>query len=125
MNYLGIDFGLKKIGLAVSEGELSSPWEILDVKNFSDALKKTSEVIKKGRFEKVVVGLPEGKMAQNVLGFVKALKNEGFEVETTEETLSSKRGLKAMIEMGVGKKKRKAEDAYSAAVILQNYLDNQ
>lgn len=123
MKYLGIDFGLKRIGLAISEGELASPWQILEVNNFSDAVGKVTKVIQDGGFEKVVVGLPEGKMGKNVIGFVNALKRLGFEVETADETLSSKKALEAMIRQGVHRKKREEKDAYSAAEILQNYLE--
>lgn len=124
MKYLGIDFGLRKMGMATSEGELASPWQILEVKGFSDALEKVTKIIKEGGFERVVVGLPEGKMGQLVKDFVKALRKQGFETDTADETLSSKRGLQAMIEAGIGRKKRYEEDAFSAAGILQDYLDN-
>ena len=123
MKYLGIDFGLKRIGLAISEGELASPWQVLEVKGFSEAVEKTSQIIENGQFQKVIVGLPEGKMGQNVRGFVKALNKMGIEIETMDETLSSKKALQAMIEQGIGVKKRRNEDAYSAAEILQNFLD--
>ncbi len=123
MKYLGIDFGLRRIGLAVSEGELASPWQILEVKNFSDAVGKVSQIISEGNFQKIMVGLPEGKMGQNVLGFINALKKQGFEVITCDETLSSKKALQTMISQGIGQKKRRLQDAYSAAEILQNYLD--
>lgn len=125
MKYLGVDFGLKKIGLAVSEGELASPWQIIEVKNFSDSVEKISKIIVEGNFQKIVVGLPEGKMGKNVIGFINALKKKGFEVETYDETLSSRKALEVMIEKGIPRKKRHYEDAYSAAEILQNYLDNQ
>lgn len=126
MKYLGIDFGLRRIGLAISEGTLASPWKIIDVKNFSDAVEKTSQVIKEGGgFKKIVVGLPEGKMGKNVVGFVNALKKKGVEVETADEMLSSKKALQTMIERDVGQKKRRHEDAYSAAEILQQFLDNE
>ncbi|EKD84747.1 MAG: hypothetical protein ACD_38C00165G0004 [uncultured bacterium] len=125
MKYLGIDFGLRKIGLAVSEGELASPWQILAVKGFSDAIEKTSQIIKEGNFEKIIIGLPEGKMGQVVKGFVNALKKNGIDVETADETLSSKKGLKAMIKAGIGVKNRRNEDAFSAAGILQDYLDSR
>lgn len=124
MKYLGVDFGLRRVGLAISEGELVSPWQILEVKGFPDAVEKISRVIRKGKFQKVVVGVPEGKMGQNVVGFINALKKMGLEVEAADETLSSKKALEAMIEQGIQQKKRRHEDAYSAAEILQNYLDN-
>ncbi|MDP3758254.1 MAG: RuvX/YqgF family protein, partial [Candidatus Daviesbacteria bacterium] len=101
MKYLGIDFGLRMIGLAISEGELASPWQILEVKGFSNAVEQTSKIIKEGNFEKIVVGLPEGKMNKNVLGFVAALNRNGILVETSDETLSSQRAKKIMIEKGI------------------------
>src|SRR3989344_1748692 len=112
MKYLGVDFGLRRIGLAISEGELVSPWQILEVKSFSDAVEQTAKIIEEGNFEKTVIGLPEGKMGKNVVGFVEALKKRGFEVETTDETLSSKKALQVMIEQGAARKKRRFEDAY-------------
>ncbi|MBI2085834.1 Holliday junction resolvase RuvX [Candidatus Daviesbacteria bacterium] len=124
MKYLGVDFGQRRIGLAISEGEFVSPWQIIEVKNFSDAVEKTSQVIKDGGFQKIVVGLPEGKMGKNVTGFINALKKMRFDVVTADETLSSKKALQAMIDQGRGRKKRRYEDDFSAAEILQNYLDN-
>ena len=86
---------------------------------------KLTEIVRQEKFDQVVIGLPEGKMGQNVAGFVHALQKRGFEVETVDETLSSKKALEVMIEQGAGRKKRRFEDAYSAAEILQNYLDNR
>lgn len=121
--YLGIDFGLKRIGLAISEGELASPWQIIEVKSFSDAVEKTSKIINENSFEKIIVGLPEGQTGKKAAKFAAALKKKGFEVKTSDETLSSKKALAALIEQGAGQKKRRFEDAYSAAEILQGYLD--
>ena len=64
-------------------------------------------------------------MGQVVKGFVNALKKNGIDVETADETLSSKKGLKAMIKAGIGVKNRRNEDAFSAAGILQDYLDSR
>lgn len=124
MKYLGIDFGLKRVGLATSEGELSSPWKILEVRNFSDAVSQILKIIKEEKFDKIVVGLPEGKMGQNVIGFTKALSQAGIIVETCDETLSSQKAKKLMVEQGIKQKDRYFEDAYSADGILQDYLDS-
>lgn len=123
MKYLGVDFGLRRIGLAISEGELASPWQIIEVKNLSDAIEKTSKIITEGLFEKIIVGLPEGKMGKKAAKFVAVLKRKGLEIKTSDETLSSKKALAVLIEQGAGQKKRRLEDAYSAAEILQDYLD--
>lgn len=123
MKYLGIDFGLRRIGLAISEGQLASPLKILEINSIPDAIEKVSRFIQKNDFDKIIVGFPEGKMQKNVIGFVSALQKKGFKVETESETLTSKQALQSMIQQGVGQKKRRHEDAYSAAEILQNYLD--
>lgn len=110
--------------MAISEGELASPWQIIGVKNFADAVEKTSKIIVEGGFEKIVVGLPGGKMGKNVIGFINALKKQGFGVGIADETLSSKKALETMIGQGIRQKKRRFQDDYSAAEILQNYLDS-
>ncbi len=124
MKYLGVDFGQRRIGLAISEGELVSPWKILEVKGLKDSVEKVSKIITNENFKKIVIGLPEGKMGKNVVGFVNALKKKEFEVETADETLSSRKALEIMIEQGTKQKKRRSNDAIAAAIILQNYLDS-
>lgn len=123
MKYLGIDFGLRRLGFAISEGELTAPLKVVKVLGFQDALKKTEEIVQSGEFNKIVVGLPEGKIGQTVLRFVLALKKKGLNVITSDETLSSQQALEKMIELGIPKHKRRLTDDKAAAIILQNYLD--
>lgn len=125
MRYLGIDFGLRRIGLATSESVLASQLKTLEVKGYKDALKQVVDVISRGGFNKIVIGLPEGKMGKTVIGFVKALKKIGLEVEYADETLSSKLAVSQMIELNIPKQKRHINDAFSAAIILQDWLDEQ
>lgn len=123
MRYLGIDFGLKKIGLAISEGELAAPLKVLEASSFQDALSKIKSLAKD--FDKIVIGKPEGKMGKKVTKLVSILKKEGMDIEEWDETLSSQKASAYMIQSGLGKNKRKTEDAYSAAIILQEYLDEK
>lgn len=125
MRYLGVDFGLKRVGLAISEGTLASPLKTIEVRGLVDAIEKVREIAQSQGFTKIVVGLPEGKMGQTVLGFVKALKKKELDVVTTDETLSSQQAIQRMVELNIPKKLRLTNDAYSAAIILQNYLDSQ
>lgn len=122
MKYLGIDFGLKRVGLAVSEGEMASPYKIIENSSFSDLLEK----IKKEAigFDQIVIGLPEGRIGKLVKKVSKTLKNSGLNVVEVSETLSTQNAIKKMIELGVPKKKRATPDSYSATLILQDYLDN-
>ena len=45
MKILGIDYGRKKIGLAVSEGVLTEPWKVLRVNNLNDSIQKIEKEI--------------------------------------------------------------------------------
>ena len=116
MKYLGVDFGLRRVGLAISDGELASPWKVIEVDRlFSEAT----------NCDKVVIGVPEGKMGRIVGKVVKSLRRKGIDVIEADETLSSQKAITQMIELNIPKEKRKMSDAHSAAIILQNYLDKQ
>ena len=124
MKYLGVDFGLRKIGLALSEGELSSPFKIIHINSLNEGIKKIEEIIEKEKIEKVVIGLPDSGVRAAILKVVSKLSKK-YVVVTTDETLSSIGAQSTMLNLGLGKKQRREEDAYSAAQILQDYLDNE
>lgn len=125
MKYLGVDFGLRHIGLAISEGELASPLKIIEVKGFKDGVEKISKFIEQEGFTQIIVGLPEGKIGQTILGFVNALKKLGFDVMTFDETLSTRQAVALRLKSNTPRKKRRFNDATAAAIILQNYLDSR
>lgn len=125
MKYLGVDFGLRRVGLAVSFGELASPLKTIEVGGFKDAVMKVMKLARTEGFNKIIVGLPEGKIGETVLGFITALKKRGLDVESYDEALSTRQATRQMIELNIPKEKRKINDAYSAAIILQTYLDNR
>ena len=126
MKILGIDYGRKKIGLALAEGFLAYPFKVIRVKSESEAVKKLSEVLKVYAIEKVVIGVSEGEMGKETKDFgkkigqlLKAL------VIFQDETLSTYEAQQRSKEAGMKRKKRKSqEDAYAATVMLQNYLDS-
>lgn len=123
MKYLGVDFGLRKIGLAISEGVIAAPFKVIHVSSQKDAVLKILEAAQRENVNKIIIGVPESGTRTVILKVVKKLR-ANFEVETVEEHLSSKNAQATMINLGIGKKKRGEEDAYSAAIILQDYLDN-
>lgn len=123
MKYLGVDFGLKRVGLAVSEGELASPLKVLEVKSLEALIVSMIRIIETEKIDQVVVGMPEGDTGKLVKKFIKKLQSKGVDVVWSDETLSTQNALKYMIEMGVPKKKRRVNDAQAAAEILQQFLD--
>ena len=120
MKILGIDFGQRKIGLAITEGFLAQPLGIIEIRNWKLGI---SRICQEQDIEKIVVGLPEGRLATEVKKFASQLgKLTDLPVEFQDETLTSQEAVAKMREIG---KKLKDEDAIAAALILQSYLDTQ
>lgn len=125
MKYLGVDWGLKQVGLAISEGELASPFKVVDIKGLKDGVRKVASLVKEENVDVVVIGLPEGEMGRVVNKTLKLLRSLGLKVVPTDETLSTQEAKRIMIEMGLGKKARREDNSLSAAIILQRWLDEK
>lgn len=122
---LGIDYGKKKIGLAIAEGPLAEPLRVIRFESEKEAFKKTEQVVQVEQVERVVIGVSEGKMGQESRKFGGKLRDK-LEVPVVfqDETLTTHEAQEFSRKAGIKRKKRKAlEDAYSAALILQSYLD--
>ena len=128
MNFLGIDFGLKKIGLALadSQSKLAIPWGTMEVKsNLDEVVKKIKDLCHREKVGKIIIGLPESGLVEKIKRFGDNLAQAtGLSVFYEDESLTSKEALAKMIESGLKKKaRRKKEDQIAAALILQNYLE--
>lgn len=129
MRYLGVDYGLKKMGLAISEGQIASPLKVLEIHSLNDAISKITNVIKQKTINRVVIGVPESGVAKSaakkfISKLKDTLKSETVSVIEAPETLSSNSAKNLMIDLGLSEKARQKEDAYAAAIILQDFLDS-
>lgn len=120
MKILSIDYGKHKIGLASSEGELVSGFGSIRVNSLDSAVKQISEIIKKEKVEKVIIGLAESgesrKLAEN---FVGEMKKTGVDIEGVDETLTTHQAKIEVHELGGGD-----EDERAAMLILERYLED-
>jgi len=129
---LGIDFGMKRIGLARSDPMkiIASPLKtVLAAKT----LEATADLIVKecGDVETIVLGLPlllsgkDSETTTTVRKFASILEEKsGLPLILWDERLTSKQVEKLLIEGNVSRKKRtQYVDTMSATLILQNYLD--
>lgn len=119
MNYLGIDWGKAKIGLAVGDDELriASPFGIVG------GISRVIEVMKEEGIDRVVLGRPVKMDSSEVFlseyeEFAARL-SEIVDVDFIDERLSTKEASGLIREMKGGGK----EDAVAAMIILQGYLD--
>ncbi|MBI4037462.1 Holliday junction resolvase RuvX [Candidatus Curtissbacteria bacterium] len=123
---LGIDLGQKKSGLAISAGQLASPYKTIIHKNLEQAVTTMIRIIVVEGVKTVVIGYVEGKTQKQFQKFADLLKSKrpDLEIIMRDETLTTRQARETMIKLGVPKKKKnKLEHEYSAAVILQSYLD--
>ena len=119
MKLLGIDFGLKNIGLAISDGLLAETFGV--IKNENQIIR----ICQEQGIEKIIIGLSEAKMAKKTREFGERLTRiTGLTVEYQDETLTSQEAKELMVKIGKPKKKRQKQiDTIAAALILQSYLD--
>ena len=77
------------------------------------------------KVEKIVLGLPEGKFEERVRGWSRRIEGElGVPVVLRSEVLTSRQVLQKSIEAGRPKKSRRDLDAQAAALLLQEFLDD-
>ena len=130
---IGIDYGRKRVGVAVSDplGNFSSALETVQTAKIIEYLKKYAENEKVVRF---VVGYPmnmdgaPSEAAKDVDVFLKQLAKAFPDVPVTleDERFTSVLAHRAMIDGGMKAKDRRDKesvDKISAAIILQSYMD--
>jgi putative Holliday junction resolvase len=123
MKILGIDYGRKKIGLALVDTSygLVEPLYTLPILGL---FKKLSPLTSEYQIEKIVLGNPGGSMEKEIKEFREDLQEKtGLEVELFDETLTTFDAQKLLIESGKNRKTRKEmEDAIAAAIMLELYI---
>jgi putative Holliday junction resolvase len=130
--YLGIDFGIKKSGVSISDSNklISFPLETIETKNLLDYIRQISI---DENIEIVVIGKPLKlnneihDLEEEIVKFIKSLKDHlpNIQVERIDERFTSKISKQIIIKSGVGKKNRRDKliiDKISASLILESYL---
>lgn len=130
---LAVDYGKKRIGLALSDPLLTFAYAYKTVQNDAKLFDELASVIKEKEVSKIILGLPlkeSGEsydLTEEVRKFKETLEKKfGLEVILKDERYSSSIAKDMIIESVTKKKKRKdkgALDRNAAAVILQDYLN--
>lgn len=132
MTVLGVDFGLKRTGLAFSDpGEtIAFPGPLITGAQ-PDCVRQVAQEAAERGADTIVVGLPkhldgsEGEMTRRAYAFADALRHAAEATVTTwDERLTSVQAERAMLSGDLTRKKRKRRiDSLAAQLMLQNYLD--
>jgi putative Holliday junction resolvase len=133
---MGIDYGLKRIGIAMTDflQITASPFGIVKNVSLKKNALKVLEIAKNNDVSVIVLGLPlnmngtEGEMIETVRKFIEEIKFlSDIEVTTVDERLTTVQAERMLIEEAdISREKRKnLKDKIAAALILQTYLDIQ
>ena len=138
MRIMGLDFGSKTVGVAISDSLLitAQALEIIRRKEENKlrrTLARIEELIEEYEVEEIVLGLPknmnatEGIRVELTMEFREKLERRtGLPVIMWDERLTTVVAEKAMIEAGIRRENRKEYvDKIAAALILQGYLDSR
>ncbi len=136
MRKMGLDFGAKTVGVAVSDPLLITAQGIEIVRRKSESklrqtLARIEELIVEYEVDEIVLGYPknmndtEGERVEKTLAFKEMLERRtGLSVQLWDERLTTVAADKAMIEAGIRREERKEHvDRIAAVFILQGYLD--
>ena len=137
MRILGLDYGSKTVGVAVSDllGMTAQPVETVTRKE-ENKLRKTcariEELIKEYGVEKIVLGFPKhmndeiGERAEKAIAFGEMLhRRTGLEIIMWDERLTTVEAEQTLIECNIRREDRKKYiDQVAAVFILQGYLDS-
>lgn len=136
MRKMGLDFGSKTVGVAVSDPLLITAQGVEIVRRKSEnklrqTLARIEELIVEYEVDEIVLGLPKnmndtlGERAEKTQEFKDMLERRtGLSVQLWDERLTTVAADKAMIEAGIRREERKGHvDRIAAVFILQGYLD--
>ena len=138
MRIMGLDYGSKTVGVAISDAMLITAQgiEIIrrkDENKLRQTLARIEELIGEYEVAEIVLGLPKnmndtmGPRVEATMEFKEKLERRtGLPVHTFDERLTTVTADKTMMEAGVRREHRKEYvDMIAATLILQGYLDRQ
>lgn len=136
MRIMGLDFGSKTVGVAISDALLITAQGIEIIRRKEEnklrqTLARIEELIVEYEVEEIVLGMPknmnatEGERVALTMEFKEKLERRtGLPVHMWDERLTTVAADKAMMEAGIRRENRKEYvDMIAATLILQGYLD--
>ena len=131
---LGIDFGEKRVGLALSDRSnlIASPFKTINYINENDLVVQLKKIVIENDIENFVLGLPISMKGEDttqtkiVRKFKKSLSSLDLPIIYEDERLSSVSAKNSLVLQNIKTGHNKSEiDKTAAAIILQQYLDKK
>jgi putative Holliday junction resolvase len=135
MRILAIDYGSKRIGLALSDptGTLARPLPFVPAKADAQLARELAALAKKEEAHLILLGLPRhmdgsiGEAAAHVQAFAALLgQATPVRIQLIDERLSTVQASRQLQEAGRNARQQRGKiDSEAACVLLQGYLDSQ
>lgn len=127
MKYLGIDYGTRRTGVAISpDGRVAVVKEVIHTTSQNKTIARIKELVAQDEIECIVVGKPVSmgntptEMTEKAQLFVEKLRNHvSIPVQTVDERFTTEMAEKLL--RGVNHEER---DQIAAQILLQNFLDS-
>jgi putative Holliday junction resolvase len=133
MRILGVDYGLKRIGLALSDedGTIAQPLETIDGGRAAIVTRELLRLCQQRNVGKIVVGVPlrldgtASDQTRRTLEFIAQLRQATtIPVAQWDERLTSVQAERALLGANVRRSERRQKiDKLAAQIMLQSYLD--
>jgi putative Holliday junction resolvase len=133
MRIMGLDFGTKRIGVAMSDELLitAQGLDSIERRDLEVDLATINTLVKDNGVAEIVIGLPlnmngtHSAKTKEAIDFMDSLsKTVAIPIKTWDERLTSLQAERALLEADMSRQKRKRlSDKLAAQIILQNYLD--
>jgi len=134
MRWLGLDYGDKRIGVALSDelGWTAQGLEVIARTTVERDLDRIAQLVQEHDVGEIVLGLPKnmngtiGPRGDICISFAEIVRERtGLPVRMWDERLSTAAAERTLLEADVSRKKRKLViDKMAAAIILQNFLES-
>ena len=135
MKFLGIDYGERRIGLALSDSTNMIASSYSNIFNNQKKYQAIKDMVESHKITHIVIGLPlllngqKGEKALMVEEFSEELRSfleNRVEIILEDERLTTVSAERILIQGDLSRKKRKEKiDALAASLILQKYLDKK
>lgn len=135
MRIMGLDYGDRKIGVAMSDmfGWTAQGLEVVERRRDGAEMQRIADLVREHEVEEIVVGLPKnmngsigprGEICIEFADQLRAMLN--LPVHLWDERLTTVSAERTLLEADVSRKKRRqVVDKMAASLILQNYLDSK
>ena len=132
MQYLGIDYGSKRVGLAIGDDDtkLSRPIDALLLSSVDEFIPKIKNFLTTNQIDRIVLGLPRGldgqdtRQTQEVMIICDKLKKELLIPITLQDEAMTSEIAKERLSLSKKIVKQGEVDSEAASIILQDYLNS-